>query len=280
MQLRQMSLSIAREPLLHLIVMGAIIYGLYHWTNIQAVDQSFASDISTEVTRKLQDHESQNGAPLTLEQKKAILLEATNEEVLFLEAKRLKLDHDSFIRERLIQKARFYIEGQFVPPEPDEKALQDFYLSHRENYRKRQSVSFEQRLLNADGVSSIKNILALSPSEPEFIQRLIPLQKQSLVSSRFENATIDDVKEIFGDEFLEEMLALPLHQWQGFIESSQGFHVVKVNAIEKGRFSDFSEIKETIKKDWIESHKRQWLQQQLDALRTTYNLQVDESKSS
>lgn len=275
-----MSLSIAREPLLHLIAMGAIIYGFYHWTNLEAVDSAYASDISSEVARKLQDHESQTGVPLTPEQQQAITLEVANEEVLFLEAKRLGLDHDSFIKERLIQKARFYIEGQFVPAEPTDETLHTFYLAHRDSYKKKRSVSFEQRLLNAAGVSSIKDILAQSPTEPEFNQRVMPLQKQSLLSSHFENATIEDVKEIFGDEFYSEMISLPLNQWHGFVESTQGFHVVKVSAIENERFSDFSEIKSTIKNDWMESHKRQWLHEQLESLRERYNLQTRERNAS
>ena len=141
-------------------------------------------------------------------------------------------------------------------------------------------MSFEQRLLNAAGVSSIKDVLAQSTTEPEFNKRVMPLQKQSLLSSHFENATIQDVKEIFGDEFYSEMMSLPLNQWHGFVESTQGFHLVKVSEIENERFSDFLEIKTTVKNDWMESHKRQWLLEQLESLREKCNFQTRERNAS
>ena len=61
----------------------------------------------------LDEHDSNEPRPLSLSRKKALIETYINQKILYKEAYRLGLHEYSLIRDRLIQKARFYLDGQF-----------------------------------------------------------------------------------------------------------------------------------------------------------------------
>ena len=260
------------EPLLHLILAGALLYGSYDVLNPE-VDADNAGILTKEnVASLLERQAAEKPGGLTQEEKKQLVEAFIDDELLFLEAKRLQLDQDAFIRERLIQKARFYFEGQFVPDEVDENTLQVFYKDNAANYRKKMRVSFEHRMLNADGVAQIQSLLQQSATEQELLAKLRPLQKRSFVSPTFENSGYEELQEIFGNEFVEGLQKAPLLQWSGRIDSELGFHIVKVTAREKEGFEDYSTVAEKVKQDWTEKQRNLWVKQQLSDLRKEHQV--------
>lgn len=265
---------IFREPLLHLIMAGALLYGSYDVLNSE-VDADNAGILTKEnVASVLGRQAAEKPGGLTQEEKKQIVEAFIDDELLFLEAKRLQLDQDAFIRERLIQKARFYFEGQFVPDEIDENTLQAFYKDNAANYRKKMTVSFEHRMLNADGVAQIQSLLQQSANEQEFLAKLRPLQKRSFLSPTFENSGLEEIAEIFGSEFIEGLEKAPLLQWSGRIDSELGFHIVKVTAREKEGFEEYATVADKVKQDWIEKQRNLWVKQKLSDLREAHQVNL------
>ncbi len=268
-----MSKTVLKDPLFQLIGIGLLLYGLFYYFN--PVDGSSA-ELARDIAAKLEQYASESPQPLTLEERKEFVRKQINEELLYQEAMRAGLNHDGFIRERLIQKARFYLEGQFVPPEADEQTLQAFWASNQNNYMQERNVSFEQRLLNAEGVSQIRDILEREPSESLLLEQIRPLLKPSMLSTVFEHASLAGVQALFGDEFIESLMEMPLNRWIGFVESEQGFHLVKVLAREDDRVSDYGQVKEKVKQDWIAAQREQWLQQVLESRRQQQGLSLEE----
>src|SRR3954468_1296949 len=112
------------NPILHFIVLGGLLFAVREgW---RALDGAGAGGrapivISAEKVRRLQaDFVRREGVPPTSEQLRALIQEVVDDELLYREARQLRLDfQDRSIRTRLVQKMR----AVSVVPAQDEEAL-------------------------------------------------------------------------------------------------------------------------------------------------------------
>ena len=135
-------MKLLREPLLHFLVAGAALFGIYGWLNrgedpnAGPLRQVHISEGDVSSLRETWARQWQREP--TAEELRGAVRQLLNEELLALEAHDMRLDeNDTIVRRRLAQKLNFVIEGTTRLADPTEHDLQGFYASHADQFRTR-----------------------------------------------------------------------------------------------------------------------------------------------
>ena len=134
-----------REPFLHFILIGALLFGVYQLS----VDDSYY-DLGNNIRISANDIDSlratwrsQNGTEPDRDTLDGLIDSLIYEEVLLREAQRLSLDkNDTIVRRRLVQKMEFLSANLSQLETPDDESLLQYYEVNRENYRVAERRSF------------------------------------------------------------------------------------------------------------------------------------------
>ena len=111
-----------REPLLHFVLIGALLFALTAWRQQQHGNAEIRIT-SGEIAQLAAFWETQSQRRPTSEELRRLIEERIDEEVLAREAVRLGLDRDDVIvRRRLAQKMAFVSDDLAVVTEPAEAA--------------------------------------------------------------------------------------------------------------------------------------------------------------
>ena len=163
-------MKLLREPLLHFVMAGAVLFGAYSLLNRSdaSPDTGAAKQLRIgegEVRWLTETWMLQRQRAPTRDELRGLVTEYLNEELLAREARELKLDeNDTIIRRRLAQKLTFLIEDTLRRAEPTEADLQQIYDAQPERYGTAARVSFTHVYFNpasrADAASDAKNVLA------------------------------------------------------------------------------------------------------------------------
>lgn len=297
-----------RDPLLHLLLIGLALYLTYEVLN-QSPDTSEQSSqnqvaftlepISPQriQAQLLQNSVLQNalkqsqpattsGKPVTVDHAKTnasssalseqALIKAINDEILLQQAYRLGLNDDALIRERLINKAKFALEGKFVAPLISEEALQHFYNTHKAQYKETDTISFEQALIAPKHYPKAIELVNAPRESTVTDAQIAPLQQRAFISAHFNAANQSTIESLFGQQFLQQLLTSPINQWQGLVPSKHGKHLIKVTKITFKPSADFEAVRTAVQQDWIDQQKAQWFQAHMKNERDALGIDLQE----
>lgn len=234
------------EPLLHFLLIGAAMFGLYGWLNhgkaqgdalhVVHITAQEVDWLKTIWTRQWQ-------RPPTDSELKGVLAEYIREELLSREARALQLDvDDTVVRRVLAQKMEFLVNNSMQLPQPAEADVREYYQAHRARYRQPPRVTFSQ-----DN--------ALFPND--------------MTGDQVE------IAKIFGSEFARQVIALEPGHWT--VSSSFGAINVHVTERQPGRVPELAEIHDTILDDWKSEQQQAADKEYIAVLLKKYDLVVDES---
>src|SRR5262245_14961514 len=154
--------QILREPLLHFLLAGAVLFGIFHLVNPVARDP--LSDKTIIVDREgllnfLQyrskafetEYFTQQLEAMSPEERNSLVNQYIEEEMLYREAKALGLEQgDYVIRQRLVQKMRYLIEDVTEGgAAPDDAVLSQYLFKNKEIYTLEPSVTFTHVFVDA-----------------------------------------------------------------------------------------------------------------------------------
>ncbi|NOY92878.1 MAG: hypothetical protein GXP55_16965, partial [Deltaproteobacteria bacterium] len=138
---------LAREPLVHFLVLGAALFGLEAATRERAPDDTRVIVISSDFVRALGRRAE---APEDAD-REGLVRAFVRDEALYREAKRLGLDQgDVIVRRRLIQKMEFLLRGLADVPAPTDAQLQAFVAAHASLFETPPRVSFDEVFFTDD----------------------------------------------------------------------------------------------------------------------------------
>lgn len=120
-------LRLLREPVLHFLVLGALLVALR-----MASSGPERIELDEAVDRALaEEHAARHGTPPTDEELAAARRRWLEEEALYREARVLGLDEgDAIVRRRLIQKMELVLTASIPPPAIDDAAREAFLTAH------------------------------------------------------------------------------------------------------------------------------------------------------
>jgi len=253
-----------REPLVHFVVIGAAISGLYGLMR-DAPDDAAADRIvvtTGDIERLGSLWHKQRQRPPTAEELRGLIAGHIREEVLYREALALGLDRDdTIVRRRLAQKFEFLTEDLAAAREPTAAELVAFFDANRNRYLVPPRLSFTQLYFNPDrrgaGVEGDAGVAlaSLRGESPE--TSAVELGDSFMLDERYEQRTPQEIEGIFGREFAEAVSRLDSGVWSGPVTSGYGLHLVRIDERIESRLPALAEVAAEVRNDWAYDQRRQ-----------------------
>jgi parvulin-like peptidyl-prolyl isomerase len=279
--------TLTREPLLHFLLIGTLLFGTYAWRNhaSTAENQLRQVRVSEEDVLWLKDTwAKQWQREPTRDELRGLVTEFLKEELLAREAREMGLDqNDIIVRRRLAQKVEFLVQDTSRLVEPTEEDLRKFYLAHPERFTEPPRVSFAHIYFSPhqrkDAPADAKAVLAeLSRVKEENLVAATPqIGDRLLLDSDFRDVDQQAVTAQFGEKFATAVFALPAGSWHGPIKSGYGLHLVRVLSQTPARQREFAQVRLQVLDRWREQQRQQSNRAYFAGLLKKYDVVVDES---
>ncbi|MBL8201627.1 MAG: peptidyl-prolyl cis-trans isomerase [Chromatiales bacterium] len=270
------------EPLLHFLVLGALLFGLYQWLGGPAASAAVGDIVVTEGRiRNLTDTFTRTWQrPPTPEELNGLVEDYIREEVLYREGVVLGLDRDdTIIRRRLRQKLEFVSEDAANAVEPTSVELAEFLAKNADAYRIESRLTFTQVFLDPSRRGDKLEVDAASLLDALRTRgdSLDPatLGDSRMLDPRYESATEDDIARLFGPEFELALRGQPVGKWVGPLKSGYGAHLVRIDARSPGRVATLDEVRDAVARDWSAARRQQFLDEQYHQLRNRYQVRIE-----
>ncbi|MEY8140775.1 peptidyl-prolyl cis-trans isomerase [Falsihalocynthiibacter sp. CO-5D18] len=266
--------KLLREPLLHFIFVGGLVFATFAALNERPVKQQENLLVvdNADLVRIAEQFRATWMRLPTQDEMAGMVDGFVQEEVLVREALALGLDHDdAVIRQRLRQKMDFITGVNTVGATPDEAVLKAYYDANTANYTLDPIVTFEQIYLGPNAtdaqISATQDAVRNGqPTEELGVPTLLP--------STLKGSTRANVDRSFGIGFYDAINVTLLEQWQGPIVSSFGVHLVRVENFKPAETVPLESIKERVTQDWQTQNAEAEKAQNIHNLRARYDVQV------
>ncbi|MBW2577385.1 MAG: peptidyl-prolyl cis-trans isomerase [Deltaproteobacteria bacterium] len=142
-----------REPLLHFLLIGAAIYGLYGAFAETAPEETDKTIVvsSAEVEWMQTSWQKRWNRPPTPEELDGLIQQYIRETVLYREALTMGLNqHDQVIRRRLAQKLEFLAKDLVALTPPADEELVAYFDANKDRYQEPVLYTFTQVFFNPD----------------------------------------------------------------------------------------------------------------------------------
>jgi PPIC-type PPIASE domain len=282
-----------REPLLHFLVAGVLLYGFFAWRG--GLAPTAGSDVITvnrdallrfmQFRAKAFDADRANASfdALSAEQHQQLVDEYVREEVLYREARALGLDRgDDVLRQRLVQKMQYVLdEGDIAAP--TEQELQHYFAKNLALYRVEESYTFthvfldpavrRESKLQAEAhkvLAVLRQVKAGFNDAPGYGDRFPYLQN-------YVERTGEYVTSHFGQGFVRQLAQIgpDNKQWHGPWKSDHGLHLVLMLAKQSARDARFEEVKQQLVEDYRRDAVALRREQALRELTRGYTVHVE-----
>lgn len=268
--------SMLRQPLLHFLVLAAVIFGINAYFN----DTPPAPDkpsivVSTQDAIWLVDQfQATWRRPPNEEELNGLMDEFVREEIYVREALALGLDQgDAIVRRRLRQKMEFLTEAGAEAATPTEDILQAHLVENASAFARPAKVAFQQLLLENSSPEAVDATLAaladgvdpLSLASPSLLPVQVPLSPPQAVDG------------IFGAEFFSGVAQSEEGVWSGPVVSGFGPHLVWLERYEPETLPPLEEIRERVELDWRASMARDLRTRRFEDLKAQYVIERPEA---
>jgi hypothetical protein len=250
-----------KEPFLHFLVLGAVIFIAYHLLSGKAGDEPQKITITEgQITSMIIGFSRTWQRPPTHEELEGLIRDRVREEVYSREAIAMGLDRDdTIIRRRLQQKLEFVTDDTAAPAEPGDAELAQHLKAHGDLFRINRRLTFKQVYLDpskhAEHLAQDMDQLLVQLRERGGEVDLSSLGDPFLLEHRFEAAPTAEVAEEFGEKFVAKLGDIPAGQWCGPVESGFGLHLVFVEERTEGRLPELTEVRDAVLRDWTNARR-------------------------
>ncbi len=268
-----------QEPLLHFLILGALLFGLYSLLQggaLKAADEIVVSRGQVQ-SLEAQFQRTRQRAP-TSEELQGLVDSWVREEIFYREGLAMGLDRDDpIVRRRVAQKLEFIADGT-APTPPTAAELQAWLDAHPDKYQIEPRYTLRQiyfdvarhgEKLDAD-VAAVRRALDAGKA---------PAGDPTLLPQALDKAEASEVKRVFGKEFADALKALPVGIWQGPLRSGFGVHLVKLSAIEAGRRATLDEARAEVERDLLHARSAQSKAAHYEKLRARYTVRIDSDRN-
>jgi PPIC-type PPIASE domain len=260
-----------REPLLHFIVLGGLLFGVDHLL-IARVDDPHTIVVGADVDREaIETFEAARGHKPNAEELKALHKVWLDNEVLYREGLALQVDKgDTAIRERVIFKALSVVDSNVKLPPVDDDTLRKWFENHREKYDEPGRFDFDEAALSGDGSEAAVR---------EFVTQLnsgMPGDAKAGLRV-FKGRPQANLVQSYGPEVAEALAKSPPGQWQA-LHTQGGWRALRLNAVSPPKPADFSALRGIVLQDWTDATASEQRSAAVQALTKKYTIKYEESK--
>ncbi len=274
---------LVREPLLHFLVAGAVLFAGYRLLHPPAPsgDTERRIVVTEDDLRQMSlMWLAQGRPPPSPEQMQSLVQSWVREEILYREALALGLDQgDTIVKRRMVQKMEFLAADLSDLRDPTRAELEAWFAAHAERFAEPPRATFRQLYFSPDRRGEATRApadpaLAKLAGEPADAAEAASRGDPFLLQDYYPERAPDQVAKEFGPAFADALFRLAPGSWQGPIESGFGWHVVFVDALIPRRVPAFAEVEAAVESAWVEEQRDTFERQAFEAMKARYEIVV------
>lgn len=257
-----------REPLLHFIAIGALIFAIdYALVSARGDGSEIVLGASADAELRETFFAARNREP-TPEELQTLRRRWFDNELLYREGLALGLDRgDTGIRERVIFKALNVIQAGTRPPEATEDELRAWHEQRREVYDEPARVDFLE-------VAQVGATLA----EAETFARMLNATRDQNAATAADlrihrGRPAVSIAPTWGEAFATALATMPIGEWRA-LDSSAGPRVVRVDVYVERKPLPFEAVRGRVAQDWKDATAADARTAAVRALESKYRLVV------
>src|SRR5208283_1997597 len=240
-----------REPLLHFLLLGLVLFAAYASTRRGrvGVESSRQIALTLDDLRTTEAYfESQWHRQPTPQEFQAMVEDKIREEVLYREGLAMGLDKDdTIVKRRMAQKMQFLAEDVASAHEPSTAELKAWFDKNSQKFALPSRYSFRHLYFSPDkrgknAQEDAGQTLAKIAGQAEDSKLAAALADPFMFQDYYGDRTPEAIAKEFGPQFAVALEKLKPGSWQGPVESGYGWHLVYVDTVITGRIPAFEEI--------------------------------------
>ncbi len=286
--------ALAREPMLHFVVLGALLFALDAWRSGADRDGDDARGV-------VRFADAAPSAPTAPSPRVPIVIDATvqariaeqaelrlgrradaaevaaeterwiDQEVLYREAVARALDRDDpMIHQRVASRMVYVLEQAAIVAEPDEAELRAWFDANRARWSVPARLDFTHVFVAGDDAAARTRLdeLAAALARGAAPERL---GDHFSGGHRYRGRQVADLEAAFGADFARGLTAQAPGTWQPR-RSRFGLHLVRVERAEAARAADLATARLDVRKDWMEARRDAAVAAELARLRAGWEI--------
>ncbi|HEX7451739.1 MAG TPA: peptidylprolyl isomerase [Polyangiaceae bacterium] len=232
-----------REPLLHFVVLGGLLFAVDHAMIRKADDPHLivvTSDVDSEAVETFKAARGREPNARELEALHRVWLD---NEVLYREGLALQVDKgDPAIRDRVIFKALSVVDSNVKLPPADDKVLRAWFESHRDKYDEPARYDFEEAALSGESSEQTVRdfVTALSSGLPGDAKAGLRV---------FKGRPRSNLVESYGPEVAKALEDSKPGAWQA-LSTRGGWRAMKLDAITPAKPAVYEQLRGVLLQDW------------------------------
>jgi parvulin-like peptidyl-prolyl isomerase len=271
--------SLIANPLLQFFIAGLVIFGLYAW-------QGEASEQGVQDRIVITQAEQRNLVSLfektwrrspTEDERKGLVEDRLQQELLYREALALGLDKDDVvIRRRLAQKIEFIVDDMAAGRSPTDEELGAFLKQNEERYTTEPKVSFRQVYLSAErrGPALIEDANRILTELQTGADPLL-FGDPTVLPQSMRASALSSVERVFGKEFSAALADAPIGSWIGPVQSTFGAHLVQLLERQAGQAATLDTARAQLERDWREAERQRAKDAYIKTLKDKYSISIE-----
>lgn len=267
-----------REPLVHFLGIGLLLFGLY--ALVAPADTGGDRIVITEatITDLKASHAKLWGRPPTDAELKGLIEARVSDEILYREGLAMGLDrNDAVIKRRVRQKYELIAEEEDSAA-PTEADLEAFLKANPDRFRAPPVVRFTQVMVPLEGpAANVEVEVARLKAQLEAGADPASAGKPTLLPDRVDRMALDLVARDFGEGFAAALVDPPLNRWVGPVQSAYGVHLVRVDARTLAAVPPLSDVRAEVQREWENDRRLKARDARLAELRGRYTVEVEGS---
>jgi peptidyl-prolyl cis-trans isomerase C len=275
---------LARDPLLHFLVAGGLLFAAYALFAPAAAPQADPTriELTTDDMRQLALVQLAQGRPLPDEAGlRALAEQEAMQRILAREATALGLDKgDEIIERRLAQKMDFLLADLAGLEPPAHGELAAWYAANADRFTLPPRASFRHLYFSPDARgddgarAAAEAALAEVADKPIDAPDLAALADRFMFQDFYGGRTPEQVAKEFGPGFAADLFALGPGAWRGPVRSGYGWHLVRLDTLEPARVPALDEIEADVRAAWTDERYRGIRQRAEDEMRARYTIVI------
>ena len=280
-------MKLLREPLLHFVFIGAVIYALYGAFAEPVVEESDKTIVVTagEIEWMRTSWQKRWNRPPTAQEFNGLIQQYIKETVLYREALTMGLNkHDMIIRRRLAQKLEFLAKDLVALTPPTEDELKAYFDEHQARYQELTLYTFTQVFFDPDKrgdatLDDAETVKATLIAQGNTIEDPGSLGDGLMLQNYYPQKDRAEIQRNLGSGFTDTLITLTPGQWHGPVLSGFGVHLVYVNGIIEPPSPVFAEVRERVVADWSLDRGEELNDKFYANLREQYSIVIEESEA-
>ncbi len=257
-----------REPLLHFVVLGGLLFIGDHFL-VARNDDPHTIVVGADVDAQARDlFKASRGRDPNAQELAALRQVWLDNEVLYREGMALQVDKgDPAIRERVIFKALSMIDASVKLPPVDDAVLQRWFEGHRAKYDEPPRFDFDEAMLTGDSSEAGARHFAASLNAGATGDLGAGLRV-------FKGRPRENLLQSYGTDFTKALESAPPLQWQA-LQTHDGWRVVRLDRASAGRPAAFEALRTVAQQDWTDATLSQQRSAAVHAMAKKYIIRTE-----